>query len=654
MPSAKQKSDRSGSKSAIVLWSIVGLGYAYILGIFVLASGFIYYTHYLFARHAPILGIAIYWLWIVAIAVAVYNFLKIEIELPPGAILDLQDPDNLEFKNLLTSLMQRIKARPIDRVIIDRQLNTALFQISRFGNFGKTQRYLVIGLPLLLALSPDRFKAVLARNLTHVSTANSTISSWLYNLVRSYQAIVALLQNKGSLVSIFIIFLNWYLPILESYTFALRREHEDAADRLAVNIAGRQNMAEALVALEIYRQFLDQQFWPEIFKNEGRDPLPPLNIFSQMEVAIANRDLTKNSQWLQAALALPIDASQTHQCLRKRLLALGYTDRTIDRLSLEPDLQPSAARKYLSKSLPSLVDLLGKYWQSEVSTQWQQKFNERQKAERSIERLTTQVERAPVKPINTKTERVETRGGHQDLTIDEFLVLAQRKIELGDLDGGMMLLYQSLELNPHHAQINLLLGSILLKMGNPHGIDYLETAMTVDLGLICGAISTIRQFIKTVTNTEAAELYESIATKHYLNWISNSHKYTKFKPRDLHRKHQISELIIEEVTVRLLEIAEIQHVYATLKSTEADLLEHHYLFVTYKLDNSKLIDYEDLSRLYIELEKAVEPIGICTIFSFQQYGYYECDPLIDKLRSIPKTCIYNRKKRLATIADPDR
>jgi hypothetical protein len=65
----------------------------------------------------------------------------------------------------------------------------------------------------------------------------------------------------------------------------------------------------------------------------------------------------------------------------------------------------------------------------------------------------------------------------------------------------------------------------------------------------------------------------------------------------------------------------------------------------------KLVDDEDIDRMYIALELEIDPIGLVTIRLFQQAGYYECDPIIEKLRSIPGTCIYNRKKTLAAIAE---
>ncbi len=192
------------------------------------------------------------------------------------------------------------------------------------------------------------------------------------------------------------------------------------------------------------------------------------------------------------------------------------------------------------------------------------------------------------------------------------------------------------------------MGTILLERGNFNGIDYLETAMKIDLSTICEATATIRRFAKIISQPEDAQLCESIANKYYRDWINNSHKYAKFKPRDLNNKHQIPELIIAEIVDLLLEIPVVQHVYATLKSRNDDLLEHHYIFVAYSLKGMITNDDENLQGIYIAVERAIEPIGLATLFMFQQNGYYECDPIIDKLRSIPKTCIYNRKKILAT------
>jgi hypothetical protein len=368
---------------------------------------------------------------------------------------------------------------------------------------------------------------------------------------------------------------------------------------------------------------------------------------------VDNFDRSKFDRWLELALNKLTEDLDPHPCLKDRLIALGYVDRTIKNLAPSTHLDRNAARKYLDKSLSDLAAELSLNWQQARLVQWYQKFLELEKARQSLERLTLKAESHQLARAQSSLDRINEKSTHQGLSTDEFWLLAKRKIQLGDLDGGIIVLYQILEINPQHAHTNLWLGSILLEMGNFNGIDYLETAMNVDPGTICEATATIRRFAKIIPDSQDALLCESIANRHYLNWINNSHKYAKFKPRDLNHKHQITEAIIQEIADRAIEIPEIQHIYATLKSRKEDLLEHHCIFATYSLKGLAVTDDEDLQNIYITLENAIESVGLCTIFLFKQNGYYECDPVIDKLRSIPKTCIYNRKKILNANNEDD-
>jgi tetratricopeptide (TPR) repeat protein len=363
-------------------------------------------------------------------------------------------------------------------------------------------------------------------------------------------------------------------------------------------------------------------------------PEPPANIFELMEKSIAIQcDPIELQRWFKYSLNKQTNPSDTHPCLADRLLALGYREGEIQELALCLDFHDSSARPCLSNSYYFILSKLNQIWVRGESYSWELNFARIQKSQQSVNRLVEKSE-------------------NDSLTVDEFWRLAIRKIELGEQDNAILIFYQILERNPNHAKTNLSLGTILLNNNNSDGIDYLETAMNIDPGFISEAITIINHFGDRVPDFAESTRYKSLMSDYYIHGVSSvSQSTNQFTTRDLNNKHQISRDTIELMSSGLIGIPEIQHLYAVRKSRSDELVEH-LIFATYSFRNQlKLVDDEDIDRMYIALERAIDPIGLVTIRLFQQAGYYECDPIIEKLRSIPGTCIYNRKKTLAAIAE---
>src|SRR5262249_31792738 len=55
-----------------------------------------------------------------------------------------------------------LRAQPVHAVVLTREFNAAVSQVPRLGILGWPRNHLVLGIPLLAALSPEQFRAVLA------------------------------------------------------------------------------------------------------------------------------------------------------------------------------------------------------------------------------------------------------------------------------------------------------------------------------------------------------------------------------------------------------------------------------------------------------------------------------------------------------------
>ncbi|MEM9544043.1 MAG: M48 family metalloprotease [Cyanobacteria bacterium P01_E01_bin.42] len=153
------------------------------------------------------------------------------------------------FPNLfghLDKLTKKLKAPRCHHVILTGDFNAAVMQVSRLGIFGWQQNYLIIGLPLMQALSPSRFRAVLAHEFGHLSGNHGRFGGWIYHQRQTWMGMLERLHqsDQGWATLFFQLFLNWYAPFFNAYSFVLARTNEYEADRCAAQVSGNRTAAE--------------------------------------------------------------------------------------------------------------------------------------------------------------------------------------------------------------------------------------------------------------------------------------------------------------------------------------------------------------------------------------------------------------------------
>ena len=101
---------------------------------------------------------------------------------PKGFHLDHQAAfmmDEVDDVAELFRLLDQVGSRRVHGVILDGELNASVVQTPRLGLFGWHRTWLVIGLPLMHALPPDEFRAVLAHEFAHLR-GRGAVSRWLH------------------------------------------------------------------------------------------------------------------------------------------------------------------------------------------------------------------------------------------------------------------------------------------------------------------------------------------------------------------------------------------------------------------------------------------------------------------------------------------
>ena len=461
---AKARSHPVAYKIRVGCWALVGYGYiALVLG---LVIGGIVFLSYLVSTSiglGGLLGKAI--LALIFFAVLILRALWVKFPPPKGLRLTRKECPRLF--GLVDGLRRDLKCPRFHRLLLNTELNAAISQVPRLGILGWPRNYLVIGLPLLQGLTPGQFNAVLAHEMGHISGNHGKFSAWIYRVRQTWLKLLeqlALVDHWGN--SVFSGFFDWYAPYFSAYSFVQARAQEYEADRSAATLTGKDNMAEALMKVEILSGQLNDSYWPQVLSKVGVDPSPPESVFKDLGRTVSSPiESSKIQEWLSRALALETGTVDTHPCLRDRLLALGIH---AERLAAAPFAEMcssiaspdtgTAAVEYLGQGGNALVESLDQEWKEKIAPAWEAEFIGRQESHRRFKAL-------------------EERAESGQWTIDELWEHATLTETFKGWEDALPMVQTVLTRAPNHPYANFRMGMKLLDEGNPEGIGRLEVAI---------------------------------------------------------------------------------------------------------------------------------------------------------------------------------
>lgn len=314
----------SAEDSAAYRRSVAGfaaLGYLWVLGCFVVAVAMLVGATYslthgrIKAGHLMLLLSGGYLLW------SSLRALWLRLDAPQGAVLTAADAPAL-FE-ALARIRKKTKGPAIDHVLLDSSFNASITQLPRYGLFGGATNYLTIGLPLLLALDRARFLAVMAHEYGHLRGGHGQFAAWIYRTRLSWMKLEHGMRNdEGVFAAVTQSFLRWYFPRFVAKTFALARQDEYEADRIAGKLLGNEVAGAALTEIAIKGSWLRTEFWPLHWSSAIRSP-QPVGPFAAMHALLArpvDNDFARDA--LRQSLKQLSDVDDTHPVLRDRLEAL--------------------------------------------------------------------------------------------------------------------------------------------------------------------------------------------------------------------------------------------------------------------------------------------------------------------------------------------
>ena len=470
------------------------IGYAYILAVFlfVLMLGAQAWLRLTTGAAAQSLVLGVGLLFVVLALVAIVHVLWVRTPRAEGQPITRADTPALFA--LLDRLHAAIRGPHVHRVLVTAEFEAAMAQWPRLGWLGWHENTLVLGLPLLCALTPGELEAVLAHELGHLAGRHGRLAGWIGRMARTWERVTTKLEERRYFAAgVFTRFLRWYGPWFEVYVAVLRRMQERVADAAAVSVAGPRGMAEALMNSHLREMLLVRRLWPAVHDGARASAEPRVAPFrgfiDGLRVALPTE---LASAWLDEVLAERTELDAAHPALPERLAMLGIAAEAAAALARLEAVPESAAERLLGTALPALAERLDARWRARVADAWRERYE------------TAQAMRAELASLEHAVDA---------LTPDAAYRRAELVDELHGAEAALALLRGVLAMAPDHNAAALRLGQLLVERDDADGVPLLERAALQNPRVGASAYAALQRFALRRRDTRAALGYESRAAQ---------------------------------------------------------------------------------------------------------------------------------------------
>jgi Zn-dependent protease with chaperone function len=429
--------------------------------------------------HGGFLKLAAKGSWALGLLVyAVLRALWIKSEEPEGFVLERDAYPKL-FEEI-DAVRAAVGAPPAHVVMLDADFNAAISQHSRFGLLGWQKNYLYLGLPLMRALSPVQFRAVLAHEFGHLAGSHGRISAWIYRSRTRWGALLGELEKQDHWASfVFRPFLRWYAPYFHAYSFVRARSNEYDADRAAAEATSARDHGDALLALGLRNIQLEENYWPSIGVQMDERPEPDVSPHAAMRFTALEPETAKS--WIDSRLAEETGIADTHPSLSDRLAALEVSPR------IPPLAEQSAAEAWFGESLPTVAAVLDAGWREWIGDRWRNHYE------------SLRVQRERLVELDAKVSEPLSEG--------ERWEHAQLVEDLRSVEEALPMYRALLEPLPDSMNVNFSIGRILVAQQDAAGVAFIERAIELNDAAIVPGSQWVVPFLRSVGREAEADVW---------------------------------------------------------------------------------------------------------------------------------------------------
>ena len=369
---AERDADENLSTYKTKLALLALLGYAVIFGLLILLLGLVGGIVALAIVSTSVLLLLIKKKIIFAILFAIWTIARalwVRFDPPQGYVLTKKEYP--ELFSVIDELTDQLDALKIHKVILDRNLNAAVVQHPRLGIFGWDENTLIVGLQLLLTLSEEEMRSVLAHEFGHLSGNHSRFSGWIYRVRMSWQRMMEAFEHQNSFgAGLMRKFFNWYAPQFSAYSFALARKNEYEADAIAAELTSPEIATKALVNVHATAPYIDTSYWQNYFLQADEKSEPNHAPFEGLKDFIRDNPLARTEmiERIKSEMQEKTHYADTHPSLKDRVDALGA-------LPQRPESPTkNAAESWLGERYQVIMNDFDKEWLAENAEEWKNRY----------------------------------------------------------------------------------------------------------------------------------------------------------------------------------------------------------------------------------------------------------------------------------------
>jgi Zn-dependent protease with chaperone function len=535
------KADPAGYQTRVVL--LAALGSAYVVAILALVIA-IFLALIASVLVLKSLGVQLviafgFFLWMILKA------LWVQMEAPTGE--EIRAGDAPELFALIERMRRELGAPAFHHVLITDDFNAAVVQAPRLGLLGGSRNYLILGLPLMQALTVEQFSAVLAHELGHLARGHGRVSNWIYRQRLRWSRLLEVLEANESRGSfLFKPFLGWFAPYFSAYSFPMARANEYEADATSVRLSSPEAAAEALTGVSVIGSYLAERYWPQIHRQADELPHPSFAPYGEIGPSVAaHLDAESAQTWLGRALAEQPSLADTHPTLSERLAAIGQPPR------LSPPGPGQAAGQLLGPALPGLTERFDRRWQEQIAPSWRDRYQRVQEGRQALAALAARVERGEDLPLRDAFERARLTDSIG-----------------GDPDGALAQLRALRERAPDDAVLLFTLGAQLLSRNDPEGVALVERAMQLDEDAIAPGAEQLRDYHWRGGRREEAHDWHARMQERAQLLDAAARERGRIALSDALEPHGLSDAAIEDLRAQLRAIPGLRRAYLVRKRVQ--------------------------------------------------------------------------------------
>ena len=437
------------------------------------------------AAHAAMILKIIFVSWLIVIVPIIWLTMRMFfMRMPPPQGREIEEDEAPELFGMIEDLRDRLQGAPIHHVLITNEFNAAVSQCPRFGLFGGYRNYLILGLPMLYAVSAEEIMAVIGHEYGHLSGGHGKLSRWIGRQRATFNVLYQHAQKRrdSNFVNRLIAgMLDWFAPHYNAYTFVLSRQQEYEADAVASTIVGAQASASALIRTNLLATWLQTGFWKKLYEQAVKHSTPPFMPFISMrKLLLVMMDEWATKERLREVWNVESNIYDTHPCLRERVTALEQ------RAVLPPAVGACAADALLGKYALTLAREFDEQWWSAEKAKWQSYHIRYTRSHARIAELEQ-------KPIS-------------GLSVVEAQELALLLVEYRSLDAAKAVLKELVgRPGERYPKPIYYYGRVLLSENNLRGLDYLEEAFRLAPSMRNDCATVGYQWLHQKQGVEAAE-----------------------------------------------------------------------------------------------------------------------------------------------------